>query len=56
MKLPVKLQVLFSGIIQDGFFLHNGIRMFVCGDQLLRGAALNAVLIAKKLYDLGKFD
>ena len=34
----------------------NGIRMFVCGDQLLRGAALNAVLIAKKLYDLGKFD
>ncbi|CAN0529965.1 unnamed protein product, partial [Scytosiphon promiscuus] len=26
-----------------------GLDMFVCGDQLLRGAALNAVLIAEAL-------
>ena len=34
----------------------NGIRMFVCGDQLLRGAALNAVLIGKQLYGRGRFE
>lgn len=28
----------------------NGVRMFVSGDQLLRGAALNAVLTGRKLY------
>lgn len=26
----------------------NGLELFVCGDQLLRGAALNAVLVAEK--------
>lgn len=30
-------------------FGDNGLDLFVCGDQLLRGAALNAVLIAKYL-------
>ena len=28
-----------------------GLDMFVSGDQLLRGAALNAVLIAKSIID-----
>ena len=27
----------------------NGLDLFVCGDQLLRGAALNAVLIAEAI-------
>eukprot|EP01038_Epipyxis_sp_PR26KG_P014369 gene14369-19271_t len=31
----------------------NGIDLFVSGDQLLRGAALNAVLIAEKIIELG---
>jgi aspartate-semialdehyde dehydrogenase len=43
------------GRIRQPEVFNNGIRMFVCGDQLLRGAALNAVLIAKKLYDYGRF-
>merc|ERR1711988_872783 len=30
-------------------FGENGLDLFVCGDQLLRGAALNAVLIAEKM-------
>lgn len=30
-------------------FGDHGLDFFVCGDQLLRGAALNAVLIAKAL-------
>ena len=29
-------------------FEDKGLDLFVCGDQLLRGAALNAVLIAKE--------
>lgn len=44
------------GRIRHPEVFDNGVRMFVCGDQLLRGAALNAVLIAQKLYELGKFD
>lgn len=30
-------------------FGDNGIEFFVCGDQLLRGAALNAVLVAEEM-------
>lgn len=30
-------------------FVCAGIELFVCGDQLLRGAALNAVLIAERV-------
>ncbi|KAJ8602632.1 hypothetical protein CTAYLR_004089 [Chrysophaeum taylorii] len=33
---------------QNIVFGENGLDLFVCGDQLLRGAALNAVLIAEK--------
>ena len=28
---------------------HQPLELFVCGDQLLRGAALNAVLIAERV-------
>ncbi|KAJ1475788.1 hypothetical protein T484DRAFT_1670594 [Baffinella frigidus] len=36
-------------------FGDNGLEFFVCGDQLLRGAALNAVLIAEALMEpIGK--
>ena len=34
-------------IRQSLVFGENGLELFVCGDQLLRGAALNAVLIAE---------
>ncbi len=40
--------------IRNAEIFDNGIRMFVCGDQILRWAALNAVLIGKKLIELGK--
>lgn len=30
-------------------FAPHGLDLFVCGDQLLRGAALNAVLIAENI-------
>ena len=43
------------GRIRHPIIFENGVRMFVSGDQLLRGAALNAVLIAEELYRLGKF-
>lgn len=42
------------GRIRGPVVFDNGIRMVVCGDQLLRGAALNAVNIGRKLYDFGK--
>lgn len=50
-KYPVEV-----GRLRHCGVFENGVRMFVCGDQLLRGAALNAVLIAQKLYSLGKFE
>ena len=34
-------------------FAPNGLEFFVCGDQLLRGAALNAVLIAEAMHRNG---
>jgi aspartate-semialdehyde dehydrogenase len=33
---------------QSLVFGERGLDLFVCGDQLLRGAALNAVLIAEE--------
>jgi len=36
-------------IRQSVVFGDNGLEFFVCGDQLLRGAALNAVLVAESL-------
>ena len=32
------------------FTVDNGLDLFVCGDQLLKGAALNAVQIAEKRF------
>ncbi|HUA38290.1 MAG TPA: hypothetical protein VMA35_07800 [Candidatus Sulfopaludibacter sp.] len=37
------------GRIRQGCALDNGLCFWVSGDQLLRGAALNAVLIAEEL-------
>jgi len=34
-------------------FGDNGLEFFVCGDQLLRGAALNAVLVAEEMVSNG---
>ena len=36
-------------------FGNKGIEMFVCGDQLLRGAALNAVLILNQILKENEF-
>merc|ERR1719454_2573412 len=35
-------------IRRNDVFGENGLDFFICGDQLLRGAALNAVLVAEK--------
>lgn len=37
------------GRIRTNDVFDNGLDLFVCGDQLLRGAALNAVLIAEEM-------
>ena len=37
------------GRIRDDLSCTNGLALFVCGDQLLKGAALNAVQIAELL-------
>jgi len=39
----------FAGRIRKDSALRNGISMWVCGDQLLKGAALNSVQIAELL-------
>eukprot|EP00586_Coscinodiscus_wailesii_P012980 CAMPEP_0172498420 /NCGR_PEP_ID=MMETSP1066-20121228/113422_1 /TAXON_ID=671091 /ORGANISM="Coscinodiscus wailesii, Strain CCMP2513" /LENGTH=389 /DNA_ID=CAMNT_0013271697 /DNA_START=46 /DNA_END=1215 /DNA_ORIENTATION=+ len=36
-------------------FGDNGLEFFVCGDQLLRGAALNAVLVGEEMVKNGEF-
>merc|ERR1719199_1428644 len=46
-KYPVEV----GRIRQNIVFGDNGLEFFVCGDQLLRGAALNAVLIAEALME-----
>ncbi|HBF12946.1 MAG TPA: aspartate-semialdehyde dehydrogenase [Deltaproteobacteria bacterium] len=39
----------YVGRIRKDLWIENGINLFVCGDQILKGAALNAVQIAEKL-------
>ncbi|EKD42459.1 MAG: hypothetical protein ACD_73C00145G0002 [uncultured bacterium] len=39
----------YVGRIRHDLGLPNGLNIFVCGDQILKGAALNAVQIAEKL-------
>ena len=40
------------GRIREDYLFDNGIAMLVSGDQLLKGAALNAVQIAELLLNL----
>ena len=49
MNCSGKDNVQVGRIRQSEVFGEKGIDLFVCGDQLLRGAALNAVLIAEKI-------
>lgn len=39
------------GRIRKSLVFENGLDFFVCGDQLLRGAALNAVIIAELVLE-----
>lgn len=56
-QYPMPLTATFSYDVEVGrirqslIFESYGLDMFVCGDQLLRGAALNAVLIAQKIVE-----
>ena len=43
-----KYDVEVGRIRKNDVFGENGLDFFICGDQLLRGAALNAVLVAEK--------
>merc|ERR1740138_517346 len=49
MNTTGKFDVEVGRIRQSLIFGENGLEMFVSGDQLLRGAALNAVLIGEKV-------
>ena len=44
-----KYDVEVGRLRKNDVFGDNGLDLFVCGDQLLRGAALNAVLIAEAI-------
>jgi len=44
------------GRIRKSLVFDNGLDFFVCGDQLLRGAALNAVLIAEVATGVTDFE
>jgi aspartate-semialdehyde dehydrogenase len=39
----------FAGRLRRDCAMENGLALWVCGDQLLKGAALNAVQIAELL-------
>ena len=57
-KYPMPINTSGKNPIQVGrirpslIYEDNGCELFVCGDQLLRGAALNSVLIAEKIINL----
>merc|ERR1711924_437565 len=51
MSASTKYDVGVGRLRKNDVFGENGLDLFVCGDQLLRGAALNAVLIAEKVCD-----
>jgi aspartate-semialdehyde dehydrogenase len=42
----------YVGRIRRAEALENGLSLFVCGDNLRKGAALNAVQIAEALLEL----
>jgi aspartate-semialdehyde dehydrogenase len=48
-KYPVEVGRIRSSLVFEG-----GLDLFVCGDQLLKGAALNAVQIAEYLHLMGR--
>ena len=39
------------GRVRDDISVENGLALFACGDQLLKGAALNAVQIAELIVE-----
>jgi len=41
------------GRLRQNIAFDNALEFFVCGDQLLRGAALNAVLVAEAMLKNG---
>jgi len=41
------------GRLRKSIVFENGLELFVCGDQLLRGAALNAVLVGEEMVKNG---
>ena len=41
------------GRIRPDASLENGLALFVAGDNLWKGAALNAIQIAEKMVELG---
>lgn len=41
------------GRLRKSIAFENALEFFVCGDQLLRGAALNAVLVAEAMVENG---
>ncbi|MFP4466647.1 MAG: aspartate-semialdehyde dehydrogenase [Candidatus Goldiibacteriota bacterium] len=43
----------FVGRIREDFSIENGIDMFICGDQLRKGAALNTIQIAEVIAKEG---
>eukprot|EP00752_Nemacystus_decipiens_P005189 g4709.t1 len=51
-----KYDVEVGRVRANDVFGEHGLDLFVCGDQLLRGAALNAVLIAEALVGTGVAD
>jgi len=50
MTASTKYDVEVGRVRKNDVFGDYGLDLFVCGDQLLRGAALNAVLIAEAMY------
>ena len=52
MNASAKFDVEVGRVRESLIFAPNGLDLFVSGDQLLRGAALNAVLIAQKYIEM----
>lgn len=52
--LTDKYEVGVGRIRRNLIFGNKGLDFFICGDQLLRGASLNAILIAQKLIALNE--
>lgn len=44
------------GRLRESIAFDNALEFFVCGDQLLRGAALNAVIVAEAMVENGALE